>query len=164
MLYFTDVPGATQTTNGTPNTANDALFIAAGSGRTVWVTWAQVQGRGAGLTAVSGISFRLEKWTTTASSAGTAVTPSPDDKGYQAAKHTAGYSATTVTSGTGGPTLLGSFGCGSTSPGGWGSPQAASGNLDQAYSLESAATQSIDMFNVSGTASLVFEASVGTAE
>jgi len=163
-MYYTEVPGAIQTTNATPNTANDAYFIKPGSTRAVWLCWAQVQGRAAGLTALSGISFRLEKWTSTASSAGTSITPSPNDVGFQAAKHTAAYSASTLTSGTGGPTLLGSFGCSVSGPGGWGNPQASTGNLDQAYALEGAATQSIDIFNVSATASLNFECSTGTAE
>ena len=164
MLYYTSTPGATQTTNATPNTENDAFFLAPGTGRTMFVVYIVLQGRGATLTSVSGISIRLKKWTSTASSGGSAITPTPVNPGYQASKHTAGFSATTVTSGTGGPTLLGSFGMGTTSPGGWGSPQAAAGNLDQAFDLESAATQSIDMFNVSGAASLVFEAFAGTAE
>ncbi len=164
MLYFTDTPGAIQTTNATPNTANDNLFIAAGSGRTTWLTWILAGGRGAGLTSISGLTTRAEKWTTTASSGGTAITPSADDKGYQAAKHTAGYSASTVTSGTGGPTLLVTVTFGSTSQGVWGNPTGAAANLDQAYPLESAATQSIDLFAVSGTASLNYEVSVGTAE
>lgn len=163
-MYYTSTPGATQTSNATPNTENDAFFLAPGSGRTMFVAYFTLQGRGASLTAVSGISIRLKKWTSTASSGGSAITPTPVNPGYQASKHTAGFSAATVVSGTGGPTLLGSFGMGTTSPGGWGSPQASAGNLDQAFDLESAATQSIDMFNVSGLASAVLEVSAGTVE
>jgi hypothetical protein len=158
-LFYTVVPGATQTTNATPNTANDCFFIAPGATRTVWLKAIFPEGRGATLTSISGISYRLEKWTTTASSGGTAVTPSPNDPGYQAAKHTAGFSAATVVSGTGGPTLMLSIGSGTTSPGNWIAP-----TLDDAYSLQAAATQSLDIFNVSGAASLVFELSVGTVE
>lgn len=158
-LYYTDVPGAIQTTNATPNTANDCFFLAVGATRTVWLDGIFPAGRGAGLTSISGISYRLEKWTTTASSGGTAITPSPNDPGYQAAKHTCGFAAGTVTSGTGGPTLMLSIGSGTTSPGNW---QAV--NLDKAYSLQAAATQSLDIFNVSGAASLNFELSVTAVE
>jgi hypothetical protein len=158
-LYYSVVPGATQTTNGSANTANDAFFIKPGATRTVWLRSIYLCGRGAALTSISGITMRMEKWTSTASSAGTAVTPSPNDVGMQAAKHTAAFSATTLTSGTGGPTLLLSVGCGTTSPGNWVAP-----SNDEAYALEGAATQSIDGFNVSGGTSLVFEMSAGTME
>lgn len=158
-LFYSDVPGATQSTNATPGTANDCFFVAAGTGRATWINAIYPTGRGATLTAISGITYRLEKWTTTASSGGTAVTPSPNDPGYQAAKHTCGYSASTVTSGTGGPTLLLSIGSGTTSPGNWIAP-----TPDQGYNVQSAATQSLDIFNVSGAASLTFELSVGAWE
>ena len=158
-LFYTDVPGAIQTTSASPLTANDCFFIAPGAARTVWLNAIYPSGRGATLTAISGITYRLEKWFTTASSGGTAITPSPNDPGYQAAKHTAGFSASTVTSGTGGPTLMLSIGSGTTSPGNWVAP-----TPDQGYSLQAAATQSLDIFNVAGAASLNFEMSVGAWE
>lgn len=160
-LFYTDVPGAIQTTNATPLNANDCFFIAQGATRGVWIKAIYPEGRGALLTSISGITYRLEKWTTTPSSGGSAITPSPNDVGYQAAKHTAGFSASTVTSGTGGPTLMMSIGSGTTSPGNWIAP-----TLDEAYFLEAkaAAAQSLDIFNVSGAASVNFELSVATVE
>lgn len=158
-LFYTVVPGATQTSNATPSTANDCFFIAPGATRTVWLNAIYPEGRGATLTSISGITYRLEKWTSTASAGGSAITPTPNDPGYQAAKHTAGFSASTVTPGTGGPTLCLSIGSGSTSPGNWIAP-----TLDQGYSLQAAATQSLDIFNVTGAVSLPFELSVGTVE
>lgn len=153
------VPGAIQTTNATPLTANDCAFVKPGSTRNVGIQAIYLQGRGAGLTAISGIQIRAEKWTTTASSAGTSVTPAPRDIGMQAAKATAAYSVTTVTSGTGGPTLLLSIGCGAAGPGGWVAP-----NPDSVMIVEAAATQSIDLFCASGTASLSFEQSMEIVE
>jgi hypothetical protein len=158
-LFYTVVPGATQTTNATPNTTNDCLFVAPGATRTVWLKAIYPEGRGVNLTSISGITYRLEKWTSTASSGGSAITPSPVDPGYQAAKHTAGFAAGAVTPGTGGPTLMLSIGSGTTSPGNWIAP-----SLDEAFSLQAAATQSLDVFNISGAASLIFELSVGTVE
>ncbi len=160
-LYYTNVPGAIQTTNASALTANDCFFIKAGATRSVWLDGIFPVGRGANLTSISGITYRLEKWFTTASSGGTAITPSPDDPGYQAAKHTAGFAAGVVTSGTGGPTLMLSIGSGTTSPGGWMAP---GNNLDKAYALEAAANMSLDIFNVAGAASLNFELSVSAVE
>lgn len=163
MLYYTDVPGATITTNAAINTANDCTFIKSGSARTCWLNAIYPQGRGALLTSISGISYRLEKWTTTASSGGSAITPSPDDPGFQAAKHTAGFSATTVTSGTGGPTLMISIGSGTTSPGNWLAAD-SNGPNSMGYSLEAGANQSLDIFNIASATALTFEISWGVAE
>ncbi len=157
-LFYTDVPGALQTTNGSANTTNDCTFIKPGT-RTCWLNAIYPEGRAAGSTTISGITFRLEKWFTTASSGGTSLTPSPNDIGYQAAKHTAGWSASAVTPGTGGPTLMLSIGTGVSAPGNWIAP-----TLDQAYALEGSANQSLDIFNISGSISLNFELSWGVAE
>jgi hypothetical protein len=159
MLYYHDVPGAIQTTNATPLTANDCFFIKPGATRCVWLLGLNTQGRGAGLTSISGITYRVEKWFTTASSAGTGITPSPNDVGYQAAKHTAAWAVATVTSGTGGPTLMLSIGSGTTSPGPW-----LAGDINRAPMLEANANMSLDVFNASGAASLNFEMDAETAE
>jgi hypothetical protein len=158
MIYGV-VPGAIQTTNVTPLTFNDNFFVKSGATRNVGINGFYFGGRGAGLTQISGISYRLEKWTSTASSAGTAITPAPKDIGFQAAKHTAGFSATVVTSGTGGPTLLLSLLSGATGPTTWVAP-----NPTSVHILEGAATQSIDIFMGSGTASMNVEGSLETIE
>jgi hypothetical protein len=164
-MYYTAVPGAIQTTNAAPLTANDCVFFAPGATRTFWLASIYPEGRGAGLTSISGITYRLEKWFTTASSGGTAFTKGnggnleQNDPGYQNPILTGGFAVGTVTSGTGGPSLLLSIGSGTTSPGNW-----MTQNLDFAYSLPAAATQSLDIFNASGTASLNFELSVGLVE
>jgi hypothetical protein len=162
-MFYTCVPGATQTSNASGGTANDCFYVTPGATRTMWVNAIYPVGRANASTNVSGISYRLVNWTGSASTGGTAITPSPNDKGYEAAKHTAGYSATTVSSGTTGPTLLLSIGSGLASPGNWMAGVGTQG-MDQAYSLPAAATQSLDIENVSAAASLVFELSVGTIE
>lgn len=161
MMYYVDSPQATQTSNATPNTANDCFFITPGSLRMVWLKSLKCSGKAAALTAITGIIIRIVKWTTTASSGGTALTPSPTDDGYQAAKHSAGYSATTVTSGTGGPTALGSVGFSASGPGNWINPSTA---FEESPSIQAGATKSIDLENISGTASMNFELDVGTTE
>ena len=158
MYYYSDDPGATITSNATPSTANDCAFYKPGATRTMWLKMISLTGAMASLTAISNIRIRLENWTSTASSGGTAITPTPKGSGTQAATHTAGY-GTTVTSGTGGPLLKGMIGAGATSPNIWAPP-----NLDEFLDLPAAATQSIDVFNVSALASCVFEIEATVAE
>lgn len=157
--YYSITPGATITSNATPSTANDCMFVKPGSTRTLFIRGAMATGAGGGLTALSNIRIRLEEWTTTASSAGTSITPTPDDSQYQAATQTAAFSSTTVTSGTGGPTLFSSFGFSATGPG-----QQFPVTWDESYAIAAAATKSMDLFNLSATASLAFEPTIFTAE
>ena len=154
------VPGANFTTSGVANTEVDALFIKPGASRCVSMIAAQVQGKGANLTSLSGIMQRVKKWTTTASSGGTAITPSPRDPGAQAAKATAGQASAGVTPGTGGPVLQLAFGCSGSGPGNW----SWLNNPDAAVLLEGGANQSIDFFNVSAAPSLLHELSVDIQE
>ena len=158
MVYGV-VPGVNFTTNAVANTEIDALFGKRGT-RTVLLTSVALQGKGAALTSLSGIIQRVKKWTTTASSGGTAITPSPRDPGSQAAKSTAGQASAGVTSGTGGPVLQIAFGCSASGPGSW----SWLNNPDVAVVLEGSANQSIDIMNASGTASLVFELSADIQE
>src|SRR5207302_6215442 len=65
-MVYAVVPGVIQTTNATPLTANDCAFFKPGATRNVGLQALYVTGRGAALTAISGIQFRLEKWTSTA--------------------------------------------------------------------------------------------------
>jgi hypothetical protein len=145
-------------TSGTANTEIDAFFITTKTTvptRNVGIQALYVGGKGAGLTAISGISYRLKKWTTTSSSAGTALTPAPRDIGMQAARATAATGATAqagVTSGTGGPTFLGGCVSGAAGPGGWVAP-----NADSLPTLEGGSTQSIDLFTASGTTGLFYD-------
>lgn len=156
--YYSIVPGAIQTTNASGSTENDCAWVKPGT-RTVWLTGFFPSGKANASTTISGITYRFKKWTSTASSTGTSVTPSPNDVGYQASKCSAAYSNTTVTSGTGGPTFLASFGTGTSTPGPW-----FTDNLDRAYPIEGSATQSIDLFNNSPAASQVFEQYTTVAE
>jgi len=158
MIYGL-VPGAIQTTSATPLTADDCFFLKSGATRNVGLQSLWPGGRGSGLNVASGVTYRVEKWTSTASSGGTGLTPAPSDPGFQAAKHTAGYAAATVTSGTGGPTLLLSITSGATGPTAYVAPIPSAVHI-----LEGAATQSIDVFIVSGTASINIEMSAQAIE
>lgn len=159
MFVYGVVPGAIQTTNATPLTANDCFFVKPGAGRMSTLTALYVQGRGAGLTALSGLSFRVQRWFTTSAAGGSAITPAPRDIDAPAAKSSAAFAVATVTSGTGGPTLLLSIGCSASGPGGWIAP-----NIDAGHALEAGANTSNDVFCASGTASLNFEMSAEITE
>ena len=159
VYVYSIVSGALTTTNAVANTANDYAFVKPGAaGRAVKVVKVDLIGRGGLLTSLSGIGIRVERWTTTSSS-GSAVTPSPKDPGSQAAKATAGLSATTVTSGTGGPSLQGTFGCGASGPGGW-----VARNQDDGYVIEAGANNSVDLFNISAATALTFETAIDIEE
>ena len=140
-------------TNATPNTENETFFVKAGV-RNAALQAMYVIGKAAGLTAISGIVFRLIKWGT-ASTAGTTITPSPKDPGMQAAKQTAASAPTSGTTRTN--HVL--FGCGAAGPGGYVAP-----NPDSVLLLEGGSALSIDALNASGTASLNFEWSAETVE
>lgn len=145
-------------TSGTANTEVDQLFVKPGT-RNIAVIGLYVGGKGAGLTAISGIAYRLKKYTTTAASAGTAITPTPRDPGAQASKCTSGAASAGVTVGTGGPLYVGGCISGAAGPGGWVAP-----NPDAVIVLEGGANQSVDLFSASGTISLNFEAKLEVQE
>ncbi len=146
------VPGVNFTTNAVANTEIDALFLKPGT-RSLFVLSAIMQGKGAGLTSLSGIIQRVKRWTTTASSGGSAITPNPRDPGAPASTFTAGQASAGVVSGTGGPLLQTAFGCSGSGPGQWDWLN----NIDKAIFAAGGANTSIDFFNSSGATSLVFE-------
>lgn len=111
---------------------------------------AYVVGRGAGLTAISGLVFRICRMTT-ASTAGTATTPNPKDQNAQAATITAVTGQTISATGRTNHVI---FGCGAAGPGGWVAP-----NQDSNVVILPVVTTapSVDLVECSATASLTFE-------
>lgn len=164
FIYATmsKLQGENNATSATPNTELEPFFLKPGT-RNIGVCRLQVQGKGAGLTALSGIIYRLKKWTSTAASGGTAAVPSPGDPGAQACKATAGLGTgggvAVVTVGTGGPTLQCICGSSASGPGGW-----VAANVDDNKTLEGSANQSQDLFVASGTASMNYEFQVDHQE
>lgn len=138
---------ANSATSGTPNTEVGVFFVKPGSTRTVSFYAIDVIGKGAGLTSLSGIGFRFRRYGT-ASTSGTAITPTPKDAGMQAAVATAA-SAPTVGSTI---THRAIFGCSATGPGGWWAK-----NPDDMEVVPAGNAASLDLISVSGTASLNFE-------
>lgn len=151
------------TTSATPNTQIDAAFWKPGASRLLAIVRMAVQGKGAGLTALSGIVLRLSQWTSTASSGGTATTPAPKNKLAPACVATAAMGAAggtgAVTSGTGGPSIVGLASMGASGPGG-----SVAINPDDVPSLDGNANMSMDLFSACPTASLSYEFEVDNQE
>ena len=109
-----------------------------------------VVGRGAALTTISGIVFRIIRCTT-ASTAGTATTPNPKDKDAPAGTLTAVTGQTISSTGRTNHVV---FGCGAAGPGGWVAP-----NPDSLVMIVPVVTTapSVDVVAACGTASLLYE-------
>ena len=137
------------TTNGTANTETETFRLnAVTQGRNVALQSIYLIGKGAGLTAISGIALRVITWGTGAT-VGTAITPAPKDQNAPAASATAASRPTAGTTRTNRIVI----GCGAAGPGGWVAP-----NPDSTIAIRASATpQSIDGLDVSGTVSLNFE-------
>lgn len=152
----TTASGAMYTTNGTANTVTDHLRFLTVSPRQANIQAVYLQGRGAGLTAISGISIRVARFGT-ASTVGTAASIRPRDPGQQAAVTTAFTLPTIGTT----PTIALVLGCGAAGPGGWVAP-----NPDSNVVLATAggANGNCDFLSGSGTISLNFDMTVEHSE
>lgn len=115
-------------------------------------------GRGAGLTALSGIGFRVKRWTTVGSS-GNALTPAPRRIGTTASTVVVDSNGTAITAGTVSGALVLGFGCGAAGPGGW-----TARDPDSVITTEAGSADEITAYSVSGTTSLNFDLSAEIAE
>lgn len=146
----TTVTSAMYTTNGTANTTTDHLRFLTVAAAPAMIQGVYVVGRGAGLTAISGISFRMLRFGT-ASTVGTAASVRPRDARAPAASTTA-FTLPTIGAT---PTLQLAFGCGAAGPGGWVAP-----NPDSVIYLSAGggANGNVDLVSGSGTILLGFDA------
>jgi hypothetical protein len=144
------------TSSGTANTELPNMVLRqATRGFDVQAFYAQ--GRGAGLTSISGIAFRVRRWTT-AGSGGTAITPAPRRIGTTAST-TAASSETAITAGTVSGAYQLAFGCGAAGPGGWVAP-----NPDSNIHVEAGSADELNVNSMSSTISLNLELSAEIAE
>lgn len=139
-------------TNSTINTDTDHLRALTVATRPASVNAIYLLGKGAGLTAISGIIIRVARFSTP-STVGTAAQIRPRDPAAPAAT-TTWFTAPTV-----GTTQIQQLvvGCGAAGPGGWVAPTADS----QIYlEANGGADGNLDLISQSGTISLNFEMSV----
>jgi hypothetical protein len=158
-FIYAVVPGAEQTTNATPGTENDSFFVKAGSHAQPVRARSLLPRQGRGPHRDLGHRVPHQEVDVDRELGGHGDHAGAARRRHAGAKGTAAYSASALTSGTGGPTLLLTAGCGAAGPGGWVAPDA-----DSVMTLEAAATQSIDAFVSSGTASMKYEMSAEIGE
>lgn len=159
MPFVYGVEGAPATpyaTHATPNTEDPTLVLRQAT-RGVDVNAIYVHGRGAALTAITGIGYRVRRWTT-AGSGGTAITPAPRRIGTTATT-TAADKVTAITAGTVSGAFQVGFGCGAAGPGGW-----VARDGDSALHLEAGGSDEFDINSVSGVASMLHHVSAEIAE
>ena len=156
MFVYSDVPAATEslttntfmyTTSSTAGNLTDCMRFVTAASRNANIQSLYMTGRGAGLTAISGISARIIRLQT-ASTVGTAATPRPRDLTAPAATLTIS-SLPTIGSGT--VSVQVAVGCGAAGPGGWVAP-----NPDSAITLSAngGANGNCDLIIGSNTVSL----------
>jgi hypothetical protein len=140
------------TTSATPGNLVDHMRFLTVASR-AYIGAVYLQGKGAGLTAISGISARIVRLGT-ASTVGTAASQRPRDASAPAADCT---SFTGPTIGSGAISLQVAIGCGAAGPGGW-----VAQNPDAQIALTKAggANGNADFISGSGTASLGFDATI----
>lgn len=159
MPFLYGVAGAPATpyaTSGTPNTEDPTLVLRQAT-RNVDVMAIYVHGRGAALTAITGIGYRVRRWTT-AGSGGTGVTPSPRRIGTTAST-TAVDKQSAITAGTVSGAYQVAFGCGAAGPGGW-----VARDGDSAMTLEAGSADEFDINSISGVASMLHDVSCEISE
>jgi hypothetical protein len=151
------------TTSSSVNTETDVYFLKPGATRPVALVAMRVQGKGAGLTALSGIVGRIKQWTASASTStgGTSVTPTPKNNLAPACVATAGITSTATSTVTVGTTALycGLASMGASGPGGW-----VAINPDDVPTLDGGASKSLDLVFSCPTASLNYEFSCDNTE
>lgn len=137
------------------NSEFDGFQVRVSASKNVGIQSFYVVGRGAGLTAISGISFCLISLTTPGA-AGTAITPTPKGPSATAASATASSSPTLGATGRLNRIV---FGCGAAGPGGWVAP-----NPDSVETQTGGAGTSMDLVALTGSTGMSFEFSSEIAE
>lgn len=151
-IYTSSLATAGTVTGNAANTESPgtASLKTASQGRNIGLFCVLVQGKASALTTISGMSFRVASFTT-ASTAGTAFTPTSTDVTANETATAVGASGQTV-SVTGRKQHV-IFGCGAAGPGGWVAP-----NPGSVITITPNATApSVDVVHVSATASLTYE-------
>lgn len=144
----------TYSTSATPATEIDVATLKPGASRPFNIYNLRGVGRGAGLSLLSGIELNF-KFLTTASTTGTTLTPSvnsvPGPAAVAVPKIGTGGGVNAVSGGSGGLTYRGGIGFGAAGPNSW-----TATTPDAGIQLDGGSTGSIDIFSISGTASLLY--------
>lgn len=144
-------PATPYATSATPNTEDPTLVLRQAV-RGFELRSLLAHGRGAALTAITGIGYRVRRWTT-AGSGGTAITPNPRRIGSTAST-TAADKVSAITPGTVSGAYQLSFGCGAAGPGGW-----VALDSDAAVCVEGGSSDELNVNSVCGVASMLHHVS-----
>ena len=157
FVYGVDgAPATPYASHATPNTEDPTLVLRqATRGFDLQALFAQ--GRGAALTAITGIGYRVRRWTT-AGSGGTSITPAPRRIGTTAST-TAADKVTAITPGTVSGAYQLAFGCGAAGPGGW-----VARDEDSMIHVEGGGSDELNVNSVAGVASMLHHVSAEIRE
>jgi hypothetical protein len=158
-MFVYSVEGAPATpyaTSGTPNTEDPTLVLRGGV-RGFDLQALYVQGRGAALTAITGIGYRVRRWTTVGTG-GTAVAVQPRRIGTTAIT-AAVDKISAITPGTVSGAYQLAIGCGAAGPGGW-----VARDEDSKIHVEGSSLDELDINSVAGVASMLHHVSAEIAE
>lgn len=148
FVYAIDgAPATPYSTSATPNVEDPTLVLRQVT-RGFELQAINAHGRGAGLTTLIGIGYRVRRWTT-AGSGGTAITPAPRRIGTTAAT-TAADKVTAITPGTVSGAYQLSLGCGGAGPGAW-----AARDKDSCVFVEAGSSDELNINSVCGVASVL---------
>jgi hypothetical protein len=145
--HVEQAPATPYTTHGTPNTEDPTLVLRQTT-RNCDILSITAGGRAAAATTISGIGYKVRRWTTVGSG-GTTVTPAPTRIGTTASTVCVDK-ASAITAGTVSGAIVGGFVCGKAGPGGW-----VARDTDDAICLEAGSADEIDINSVAGEASLL---------
>jgi hypothetical protein len=152
FLYAVEgAPATPYATHATPNSEDPTLVLRQAT-RGFDMQSVLVHGRGAALTALTGIGYRVRRWTT-AGSGGAAITPSPRRVGTTAST-TAADKVTAITPGTVSGAYQLAIGCGAAGPGGW-----IATNADSMIHVEGGSSDELNINSVCGVASMLHHVS-----
>jgi len=143
----TAAPATPYATHATPNTEDPTLVLRGGA-RGFDLQALYAHGRGVQLTSITGIGYRVRRWTT-AGSGGTTVVVEPRRLGTTAIT-AAVDKASAITPGTVSGAYQIAFGCGAAGPGAWVAP-----NSDSCVHVEGGSSDELDINSVSGVASML---------
>lgn len=149
-------PATPYTTHATPNT-EDPTVVLRQAVRGFDLCGVYVHGRGVSLSAITGIGYRVRRWTTVGSG-GTGITPNPRRIGTTAST-TAADKVTAITPGTVSGAYQLSLGCGAAGPGGW-----TAMNIDAAVHVEGGSADELDINSVSGVTAMLHHVHCEIAE
>lgn len=160
MFVYGAAVGQVQTTSPTPNTELLGMgFLTDNSTpeRNVGIMGLYVHGRGAGLTAISGIAFRVKQMTLANSSESGTVFLNPRDPGASTTLVSGGFGGTP----NGSATLKLVIGCGAAGASGWFASSVDA--IIQCNMAIGSPLAALDVFNASGSASMNYEESAELA-